>query len=306
MKIAVIGSYGAAITMGMTRLPHVGETLVGDSYDLGPGGKGSNQAVAASKLGAEVSILTAVGGDSFGSDAISLWKDHGIDCSQVLVLDKPTMVATIWVQENGENRIVIVRGALEDFKPEHVESFRQKIAEADLALVSMEIPLDTAMAALRIAREEGTKTLLNPAPAAELPEQAWEWIDVLTPNQTEGHILLGLSPEENLSHTQVMALLREKTKAQIVLTLGSEGCLISEGDSSSKLPAIKPKEIVDTTGAGDSFSAALAVGLCEGKSLEDAAKMATAAGSHAVTILGVIDSLPSRSQIDDLLANAQN
>lgn len=301
MKIAVIGSYGAAITMGMPRLPHVGETLVGTDYDLGPGGKGSNQAVAATRLGAEVSILTAVGEDIFGSEAMELWKQEGVDASQVIVLDTPTMVATIWVQENGENRIVIVRGALAEFKPEHVERFRQTIAEADLALVSMEIPLETAMAALKIARDVGTKTVLNPAPAAELPNEAWDWIDVLTPNQTEGHILLGLSPEENLSHTEVIAKIRARTSAQIVLTLGSQGCMISEGETLTAIPAIAPSKIVDTTGAGDSFSAALAVGLCEGKSLVEAAKMATAAGSHAVTILGVIDALPSRAQINALL-----
>lgn len=305
MKIAVVGSYGAGLTMQSAQMPAGGETLGGALFDYGPGGKGSNQAVAAARLGASVSILTAVGQDVFGTTAHDLWKAEGIDASQVITSELPTMAALILLDPDGSNRILIAEGALNGLTESHVEGFRDTIAEADLLLVSMEIPLAVAMAALRVAREVGTRTVLNPAPAVALPDDAWDLVDVLTPNQTEGLILVGLSPTEDLQPREVMSALRARTSASIVMTLGEKGSLVGEGEDVVHVPSFIPRAVVDTTGAGDSFSAALSVGLCEGMTLRDSATMASAAGSHTVGTLGVINSLPTRAEVNHILATLQ-
>jgi ribokinase len=303
MKIAVVGSYGAGLTIQSERMPALGETLGGGLFDYGPGGKGSNQAVGAARLGARVSILTALGDDAFAEGARQLWKDEGIDASHVVTTDQPTMAAMILVDKAGDNRILIAEGALNELTEAHVESFRDTIADADLVIVSMEIPLNIALAALKIAREVGTRSVLNPAPAQALPDDAWELFDVLTPNQTEGLILVGMAPDTDLEPEEVLHALRAKTTADIVMTLGGKGSLVDVGGEVVHVPAFTPPTIVDTTGAGDSFTAALSVGLCEGLALHDAVRMASAAGSHSVTILGVINSLPTRPELDRVLTN---
>lgn len=303
MKIAVVGSYGAGLTIQAERMPALGETLGGGRFDYGPGGKGSNQAVGAARLGASVSILTALGDDAFALGARELWATEGIDGSRVVTTDQPTMAAMILVDSAGDNRILIAEGALNELTEADVENFRDKIEEADLVVVSMEIPLTIALAALRIAREVGTRSILNPAPAVALPDEAWDLVDVLTPNQTEGLILVGLEPDAALEPEEVLSALRAKTSASIVMTLGGNGSLVDEGGTVVRVSAFPPRAIVDTTGAGDSFTAALSVGLCEGLTLHEAVAMASAAGSHSVSILGVINSLPTRPEIDRILAS---
>jgi ribokinase len=302
MKIAVIGSYGVGMTMRVPRFPAAGETLSGGRYSAGPGGKGSNQAIGAARLGAAVSLLTAVGPDQLGYEARELWARERIDASRVITGVNATMVGFILVEDSGENRIAIAPGALEELTPAHVEAFRAHIADADIVIISMEIPLPTVTAALRVAHEEGTRTLLNPAPATALPEETWAFIDVLTPNQTEAPILLGLDLNHGLSNEELVTALHERTGAVVIMTLGSAGALLHDGDNLVALPPTPAPRIVDTTGAGDSFTAALAVALAEGQTIRAATRFAAAAGSHAVTIEGVIDSLPMRGDIDDLLA----
>lgn len=301
MSIAVVGSYGVGMTMRVARFPLPGETLSGGRYSAGPGGKGSNQAIGAARLGAEVALLTAVGDDTLGRDARALWSREGVDSSHVIAGTAATMVGFILVDEHGENSIVIAPGALEQLAPQHVETFRATIAAADLLVVSMEIPLDAVSAALRIAHEEGTRTLLNPAPASPLPPEVWPWIDVLTPNRTEAPILLGLDPRDAAAPVDLARALRERTAATIVMTLGSEGALVLDGDTMHTVPALAPARVVDTTGAGDAFTAALAVALTESRSIPEAVRFAAAAGAHAVTIEGVIDALPDRAVLERLL-----
>ena len=226
MKIAVVGSYGVGLTMRVPRMPVAGETLSGGTFASGHGGKGSNQAVAAARLGARVSLLTAVGRDRFGADARRLWADEGVDASGVRDTDAATMVGVILVDQEGENRIVIAPGALDELTPADVDAFAGRIAEADMVVVSLEIPLPVAVAALRVAREHGVPTLLNPAPAAPLPDEAWAWIDVLTPNASEARVLTGLAPNEPATPDQLAALLRARFAGTIVLTLGAEGALV--------------------------------------------------------------------------------
>lgn len=305
MKIAVVGSYGVGMTMRVATMPAPGETVSGGAYSAGPGGKGSNQAIAAARLGADVTFLTAIGPDTLADEARTLWNREGVNADHVITGTRATMVGFILVEASGENRIVIAPGALDELAASHVESFRDSIRAADLLIVSMEIPMPAVTAALRIASEVGTRTLLNPAPASALPDEAWQWIDILTPNQSEAPVLLGLKPDHGFTNHELVAQLRDRTSATIVLTLGSDGALVDDGVTSAVVPPITAPKVVDTTGAGDSFTAALAVALIDGQPFDSAVQFAAAAGSHAVTIEGVIDSLPTREDIHNLIGHSR-
>lgn len=298
MKVAVVGSYGVGMTMRMPRLPVGGETLLGGTFSSGHGGKGSNQAVAARRLGADVSLLTAVGDDSLGRQARQLWAAEGVDASSVLTADAATMVGMILVEPSGENRIVIATGALDELRPEHVETFRARIAEADLLVVSLEIPLDTATAALRLAREQGTPTLLNPAPAQPLPDDVWPLVDVLTPNRSEAAVLLGHDPDSAEPAEALVAELRERGTRSVVMTQGADGALVCDDQGIRPVPAVRAERVVDTTGAGDAFTGALAVELAAGRPLDDAVRFAARAGAWVVAINEVIPALPHRADLD--------
>ncbi len=304
MKIAVVGSYGVGMTMRVPTAPARGETVTGGSYSFGPGGKGSNQAIAAARLGADVSLLTAVGDDALGHDAQRLWGDEGVTVSHLVIGGQATMVGFIVVESDGENRIVIAPGALDDLRPHHVEAFRDEIRSADLLVVSMEIPLNVVTTALRTARQEGTRTLLNPAPALPLPEEVWKLVDVITPNRIEAPVVLGLPPDHGLSDGELVVRLQQRCSGIAVLTLGADGCLVHDGTSSAAVPAVRAPAVVDTTGAGDAFTAALAVALVEGRPLPDAVRCAASAGAHAVGVTGVIDALPRRAQLTDLMGTS--
>ncbi|MFI6231309.1 ribokinase [Micromonospora echinospora] len=301
MKIAVIGSYGAGLTMRVPRLPVAGETLSGGRFASGHGGKGSNQAVAAARLGAEVSLLTAIGADQFGAAARQLWADEGIDATGVRTTGAATMVGVILVDEQGENRIVIAPGALDDLTPADVEGFADRIAAADLVVVSLEIPLPVAVAALRAAHERGVRTLLNPAPAVRLPDEAWRWIDVVTPNASEARVLTGLGPEDSATGDELVDLIRARHAGTVVLTLGAEGALVDHEGQRIRVAPVTVPRVVDTTGAGDAFTGALAVALARGDALTDAVRFAAAAGAHTVGIAEVIPALPHPDDVAALL-----
>lgn len=292
MKIAVVGSYGVGLTMFSARLPDAGETISGGRFLSSHGGKGSNQAVGAARLGASVALLTAVGADGYGDAARRLWADEGIDASAVKVVDAPTMVGVILVDERGENRIIIAPGALDWLGVDDVEGFRPQLAAADVVVVSLEIPLATAAAALRVAKEASAITLLNPAPAVPLPDEIWLNVDIVTPNSTEASAILGLAGlPERIPH-EMSRLLRAQTGADVVMTLGDRGAIVCDGNASVLVPAVPATAIVDTTGAGDAFTAALAVARAKGLSLLESARVAAAAGAHAVASAGVVPSLP--------------
>lgn len=297
MKIAVVGSYGAGLTMRVPKAPGPGETLTGGEYDEGPGGKGSNQAIGAARLGADVSFLSAVGDDAFGSAARELWAHERVDAANVITGDRPTMVGFIIVEPNGENRISIAPGALNELGARDVQTFADKIAAADVLVVSMEIPEEAVVEALRVGRARGTRTLLNPAPARAIPDDVWSQIDIITPNQTEAPILLGLTSEHGLSDKELAALLRHRTGGAVVLTRGGQGALLCTADGIEEIEPLTVEHVVDTTGAGDSFTAALAVALAGGADLSSAARYAAHAGAHTVSIAGVIPALPTRAQL---------
>lgn len=298
MKIAVVGSYGVGLTMRVPKVPAPGETVSGGLFAEGPGGKGSNQAIGAARLGADVSFLTAIGNDDFGRAARDLWRREGVDAHPVVAADASTMVGFILVDPTGENCISIAPGALDELNAESIEPFRSVIADADILVVSLEIPLGAATAALRIGREVGTRTLLNPAPALPLPDDVWPLVDIITPNQTEAPVLLGLAAGHGLTDDALIAELCRRTGGLAILTRGGHGALVSAAAGTFEIPAVRVETVVDTTGAGDAFTAALAVAIAEGRLLLDAAAFAAAAGAHAVTIAGVIPSLPTREHLN--------
>ncbi|EFE70298.1 ribokinase [Streptomyces viridosporus] len=301
VRVAVVGSYGAGLTMRVPRSPDAGETVSGGVFSPGPGGKGSNQAIGAARLGARVSLLTAVGDDDFGRAARALWREEGVAADHVLTAGAPTMVGFILVEPSGENRIAIAPGALDELDAAAVEPFRAEIAAADILVVSMEIPEEAVAAALRAGRDAGTATLLNPAPARPLPDDLWPLIDVITPNQTEAPVLLGLPGDHGLEDEELVRRLCERTGGAAVLTRGGEGALVAREGVTTRVPPHPARTVVDTTGAGDSFTAALAVALAEGRPLAEATSFAACAGAHTVTIAGVVPALPTRDQLSVLM-----
>jgi ribokinase len=273
-----VGSYGVGLTFVSDRAPERGETIVGSNFRRDHGGKGSNQALGATRLGAETSLLTAVGEDEFGDGAFELWHAEGVEVDSVQRVPQPTMTAAILVEADGDNRIVIVPGALSALTAAHVDAFAERIAAADVCLVQLEIPVETAQRALAVARAAGVRTVLNPAPApsAPLSDAMLDLADYLTPNETEAAALGNTST----AHT-------------LVLTLGSDGARIGD----ERVPAF-PARAIDTTGAGDAFNAAFAVALAEGRADLDAVRWGCAAGAHMVEHAGVVPGLPSRAELE--------
>jgi len=271
-RVAVVGSYGVGLTVEVDRVPEAGETVIGRTFRTDHGGKGSNQAVGAARLGAEVDFLTAIGDDAFGHEAIALWKAEGVRADAVLATPAATMTAPIIVEPSGQNRIVIVRGALDCLSRAHVDAFADRIAGADVCIVQLEIPVDTALYALELARGAGVTTILNPAPAPERPISPT--VDYVTPNETEAAAVQG-------------------AQAVLVLTLGEEGAEIG----GVRVPAF-PAAPVDTTGAGDAFNAAFAVAIAEGLDDLEAVRWGCAAGAHMVEHAGVVPGLPTRAELE--------
>jgi ribokinase len=278
-RVAVVGSYGVGLTVELDRMPEAGETVVGRTFRTDHGGKGSNQAVGAARLGAEVAFLTAIGEDSFAHDAVALWDAEGVRAEAIVVPSAATMTAPIFVEPSGQNRIVIVPGALERLSRAHVDRFADRIAQADVCVVQLEIPLDTALYALEVAREKGVRTILNPAPAPGTPISPE--VDYVTPNETEAAAVAG-------------------ARATVVLTLGEDGAEL-DGVHVSAFPA----DPVDTTGAGDAFTAAFAVALAEGRADLEAVRWGCAAGAHMVEHAGVVPGLPTRVEVELRLAPAR-
>jgi ribokinase len=293
-KIVVVGSFNMDLTTYMERLPRPGETVHGRQFVTGPGGKGSNQAVAAARLGAEVTFVGRVGMDGFGDTAIQTWQAEGINTRYVVRdSENATGVAPIFVDDSGENCIVVALGANLAVSPADVDAASDVIAQADVLVVQLEIDLNTVAHALRVAKQHGVRTILNPAPAAQLPESTLALADYLTPNETELETLLGSVPDD----------LRQAVKLPqqtLVMTAGARGARWATQSDSGDVPTYKV-QVVDTTGAGDAFNAGLAVALAEGKALTDAIAFANATAAMCVTRPGTAPSLPQRAEVEALM-----
>ncbi|MDA8291789.1 MAG: PfkB family carbohydrate kinase [Actinomycetota bacterium] len=297
-RVSVVGSYGAGLTYGLARMPGRGETVLSLYHRVDHGGKGSNQAIAAARLGARSRLRTALGDDALAEQANRLWEEEGVDASVVTVAGTPTMTGVILVEPDGENRIVVAPGALAGLRPEHV--VEDDVLGADVLLVQLEIPLDTAARALELAARHGVRSILDPAPAPDpsAPELAslLARADVLTPNVGEARALLGGGG--SLDAPDLALALADRSAASVVLTAGSRGAFVVEAGRRTSVPAVAVPEVVDTTGAGDAFSAALAVALAEGADVVEGCRFAARAAAHAVTVAGVVPSLARREEMD--------
>ena len=296
-KIVIIGSTNTDMTAFCDTMPLPGETVLGNEFVMGPGGKGANQAVAAKRLGGEVMFICKVGEDIFGENTIRHFKEEGLDTSGVMLSKKPSGVALITVDKSAENCIVVASGANNDYTEENIRSCRDKIEACDILLMQLEIPVPAVLEAARIASGTGKFVVLNPAPACDLPEEIFKYISLFIPNETELQRYSGMEVFDEESAKKAARSLMEKGVGNIIVTMGSKGSLICEGKTASFVKARKVKA-VDTTGAGDCYCGALCVALSEGKGLIEAAEFATKASALAVQRPGAQNAMPYRKEID--------
>jgi ribokinase len=300
--VTVVGSFAVGLTMRTRRMPVFGETLVGSQFDMGPGGKGSNQAVAAARLGAESHFVGIIGSDTLGKIARDLYAQEGVNIDHLAeTKTKATGAGFIIVNGEGRNGIILDMGANELMDRQFVRNAADVIARSDTLLTVLEIPLEAAAEAMALGRKHGVKTILNPAPATPLPDEMLHVIDLMTPNETELRILMGLAPDDPAPTRELALDLQKKFGVTVIVTQGESGMILVDGRGVAKFDAI-PVDVVDTTGAGDAFTAALAVSLAEKQELTIAIRFAGCSGALACTKYGVIPSLATRSDVDRLFS----
>ncbi|WP_435235364.1 ribokinase [Psychromonas sp. PT13] len=300
-KLVVLGSVNADHVLQVPHFPRPGETLHGRSYRVIPGGKGANQAVAAARLGADVTFIACVGDDSFGINIRRAFAEDGINIDAVMVEPStPTGIAMIQVADSGENSICISAEANACLTMSRLQPHHNLIANADMLLMQLETPLETITHAAEIAHASGTKVILNPAPAQALPDTLLKLVNIITPNETEAEQLTGVVVNGISSAKHAADLLHKKGIELVLITLGSEGVWVSENFSGQKIKGFQVKAI-DTTAAGDTFNGALVTALLEEKSLDDAIVFAHAAAAITVTGIGAQTSIPYRIKVDEFL-----
>jgi ribokinase len=308
--VLVMGSFVADTAYRAARLPAWGETLMGSGFSLGPGGKGSNQAVAAARAltgsGATVQLLSKLGNDAFGQLARTTWAAAGIDDSLVGTCDTPTGAAAILIDEaRGENAIIVVPGACFTLTPAEVDAASAAIGSATVFLTQLELPLNTVQRGLQIARAAGVPTILNPAPAQPLPDPLLALTDFLIPNESEAAMLTDL-PVESIDQAELAAhSLIQRGALHVIVTLGERGALIcTAGAAATHVPAFNTGAVLETTGAGDAFCGGFAAALLEHASVVDAVRFGCATAGISVTRAGTAPSMPRRDEIDALLRSS--
>ena len=296
-KICVVGSLNMDLVATGQRIPVVGETVLGETFSQVPGGKGANQAAAMGRLQGHVAMIGKVGEDAFGQALIQALAEAQVETKDVTKAPTSTGIALITVQADGDNAIVVVPGANAQLRPADIDAAKAAIEESEIVITQLETPLDTVTYALKLAKEQGKVTILNPAPAVPLADELIQNVDYLTPNETELAILSGMPTESQEELEAAAKAMMEKGVKVLIVTLGSKGCLVIDENGTRQFPAFKVKA-VDTTAAGDSFNGGVAVALAEGKSLEDAISFATKVGALTVQKAGAQSSLPTREEVD--------
>jgi len=295
-RILVIGSSNTDMTVQVDELPRPGETVLGRRFLMTQGGKGANQAVAARRLGGEVSFACKVGNDTFGDRSIAAYEKEGLDTRLVLRTDVPSGVALIPVSRDGENAIVVASGANATFSVQDVERTMETAGDFDILLLQLEIPVDSVVRAARIAHGRGATVVLNPAPYLPLPETSFADIDLFIPNETELARCSGLKVCDKDSAAAACSTLAQKGLKRIIVTLGGKGALIYDNGVTETVPAHRV-DVVDTTAAGDTFCGGLCVALAEGRTLRDAVSFATAAAALTVQKPGAQCAIPYRRDL---------
>lgn len=296
-KILVFGSSNTDMTVKTPVLPAPGETVLGGVFTMSAGGKGANQAVAAKRVGGDVSFICKVGKDVFGDNSLRHYEAEGIDVSGVLRSDMPSGVALVTVDNDAENSIVVASGANLDFSEEDIKASESALRSCDILLMQLEIPVPAVLQAARVAYEAGAMVVLNPAPYAELPEEIFRYISLFIPNETELASFSGMPVTDKDSAVAAAKVLFGKGVGKMIVTMGSKGSLILDGGEPQLVQACKV-EAVDTTGAGDTYCGSICVALSEGKSLREAAEFASAVSALSVTKMGAQTAIPSRAEAD--------
>ena len=301
-RVTVAGSLNMDLVARAPRIPQPGETIIGRDFRNVPGGKGANQAVAAARLGAEVSMVGRVGADTFADPLLENLAADGIDHTYVTRdPEAATGVALIVVDDAGENSIVVASGANARFSPGDVEDAEEAFARADVLLLQLESPLETVQRAAELAHAHGAKVLLNPAPARALPDELLSLVDALIPNETEAALLTDRAVRSQADAREAAQALLVSGVETVIVTLGEGGALLAQGGGVTLVPAFSV-EAVDTTAAGDAFVGSFAVALAEGRPPEEAVRWGNAAGALATTKMGAQPSLPTREALERLLA----
>jgi ribokinase len=301
MSILVFGSINFDLTTYVPHLPALGETLRGHSFITVPGGKGANQAVAAARLGAPTKFFGRIGKDAFGQAVMPIVQKEGIDMSGILVDDKHgTGLAVISVDDKADNSIVIVSGANMALDKSDAERCIQDLNKAKVVMLQLEVPLEASLIVARAAHEKGVKVIWDPAPAMELPAEAYQLTDYMTPNEVEAGMLVGFQPRTVEEAKKAAGVLRQRGVGVAIIKMGALGAYYESASESGFMPSFIVNAI-DTVAAGDSFNGGLAVALLEGKALKEAVRWGSAAGAIATTKLGAMPSMPSRQELDTLL-----
>ncbi len=303
--IVVMGSYVADLAFRTEKLPAWGETYMGTSFKLGPGGKGSNQAVAAARAGAKVSFISKLAHDAFGDLARKTYREEGIDTTHLFETETPTGAAAIIIDAlKGENAIIVVPGACFELTPQEVEQARETIAGAAVFVTQLELSLPTVEFGLKLAHSLGVPTILNPAPCCKLPDSIYQYCDYMTPNETEVEMLTGIHVASLNDADRAADALLARGVRNAVITLGAQGALVKSATRRQHVPAFEAGPVVETTGAGDAFNGGFAVALSENKDIVEAASFGCAVAGISVTRPGTAPSMPYREELDRRMRDA--
>lgn len=299
-QITVVGSYNVGLFLKGESIPKVGQTLIGDTFTEGGGGKGSNQALAAGKLGAKALFVGCIGNDSYGRFALDLYESMGV-CSEYIRVDETihSGISVIFIDKDGNNSIMVVPGANFRLSEKDIDNAYSAMCNSAIVGFQLENELRVVSYGIKKAKEAGAKVLLDPAPARELPDELYKYISVIKPNEHEATTLSGIEVTDKESAEKAGRWFIEKGVETAIITLGDKGAVLVEKERSAFFPSRKVNA-VDTTGAGDCFSGALMAALAEGKSIDEAIEFAHIAASISVTALGVVEALPTRAQVEEL------
>jgi ribokinase len=303
-NVAILGIFVADLAFRAGRQPAMGETIMGSDFKMGPGGTGSNQAVAAARAGANVTFISRLGRDAFGEIALSTWKAENIRTERVVLTDEqPTGAAYIFIEDGtGENAIIVVPGAANSISRADVDQAAADIRAAKAFITQLEQPIDAALHGVTIAKQAGVATIFNPAPAAPLPDVIYPLCDYITPNETEASAITGVQVTGLDSAKAAADRLLQRGVGCALITLGEAGALYHTAKESVLVPAFNAGKVVETTGAGDAFNGGFAAALAAGRNPRDAVRFGCATAGISVTRPGTAPSMPKLSEIETLLA----
>jgi ribokinase len=304
--VAILGVFVADLAFRAARAPEIGETIVGSGFKMGPGGKGSNQSVAAARLGADVTFISKIGKDEFGAVAAATWRKEGISARVVETAEHPTGAAYIFVNDlTGDNAIIVVPGAGGAIAPADVDAAAAAIRAAAVFVTQLEQPAESARRGLEIAREAGVVTVFNPAPAEPFDEAIYRLCDYVTPNENEAKILTGIDVANLDQAREAGHAFLAKGVGAAVITLGEDGALLHTKSESIHVPAFRAGPVVETTGAGDAFNGGFAVALAGGANAAEAVRFGCAVAGLSVTRAGTAPSMPTRAEVEALLGKSR-